>query len=361
MRERRVQAAVRAADPYQGLVAVHATPCYDLLVSLRALYNPRTYEATRGWAAATRAALGPDVYERGRFYFQGFDTALGYGPARLIPALGDAAAPADLITAIRAARPADLALLMLDTGETPAESLALFRRHLGGEPDARALDRAFRGVAPEWARRCRRVLAEPAAVQDELATLLEVYRTAAFEAEVPHVGPALVRAASEVQELLGVLRTTEVIERLASGYTFGEDLALTRITLAPSVFVYPFMSARVDERAGEALVVFGVRTDAFLKYDPIPIDPSLVRLLKAIADPGRLRVLKLLGRRPMFGPELVDALGLAQPTVHHHLAQLRAVGLLRQERTKGGMRYTIRRESAAASIGALERLLAGGD
>ncbi|MGH2385897.1 MAG: hypothetical protein ACRDGB_12725, partial [Candidatus Limnocylindria bacterium] len=68
-----------APDPYAGLVRVHATPCYDLLVSLRALFNPRTYEATRAWAITARRRLPAEAERRGVFFFRGHETSLGYG------------------------------------------------------------------------------------------------------------------------------------------------------------------------------------------------------------------------------------------------------------------------------------------
>lgn len=348
-------------DPYGGLVTVHPSPCYDLLVSLRALYNPRTYEATRAWAAASLPKLDPVPAELGRFFFQGFDTALGYAAARLIPDLPPRADAGALIRAVRAADPGELALLMLDTGETSAAALEAFRCFLAGSTGPAEVERALHGTPPAWARRCRRVLADPPAVQAEYGLVLEHYLERVFAAEAPLIGAALARAAAAAEEMLAVLPTVEAIERLAGGYTLGADLALRRIVLAPSVFVYPFMSSRVDERVGEALILFGVRTDLFVKYDPAPLDPALVRALKALADPARLRVMLLLSRHPMFGPELIGALGLAQPTVHHHLAQLRAAGLVRQERAKGGMRYSVRRESAGALIRALEELIAGAE
>ncbi|MBI2755890.1 MAG: helix-turn-helix transcriptional regulator [Chloroflexi bacterium] len=363
MRERLVAAATPPPDPYKGIVLVQATPCYDLLVSLRALYNPRTFETTRGWAAATKAKLDPSLYERGKFFFQGSDTALGYGAGQLVAGLGDAPQPQDLIEAVRAADSADLALRMLDTGETSDETLAIFSTFLGrtgtAAPTA-SIEAILRELPVEWARRVRRVLGDPAGIQAELADVLELYHAAIFALEVPHTEDDLRRAATMAEELLRVLPTAEVIERLTGGYTLGDDLALRQIVLAPSVFIHPFMSSRIDQTAGRALVIFGARSNAFLQYDPVPIDPELVRAMKALADPGRLRVLRLLGRGPMFGVELVEALRLAQPTVHHHLAQLRSAGLVRQERTKGGMRYTVRRDAAGATIKALERLLGGG-
>jgi len=360
LRERRVSPAV-TTDPYAGRVRIHASPCYDFLVSLRALFNPRTYEATRAWAAATKPKLSSTLAERGRFFFQGHDTSLGYGVTRLVAALKDAAEPQLLIRAVREADPRVLALYMLDTGETSEDALATFDRALHGSVSRAALDRAFKGEAADWSRRARRVLADPDWAGAELASLLEEYLTTVFEAEVPHVARAASDGAARAEELFAVLPSAVAIEQLTGGYTLSPGLALKRITLAPSAFIYPFMASRVDERAGEALIVFGVRSDAFVKFDTVPLDPDLVRAVKALADPGRLKVLRLLSRRPMAGPELVAILGLSPPTVHHHLHQLRAAGLVRQERMKGGMQYAIRRDSAQTLLAALTRLILSPD
>ncbi len=345
------------ADPYAGRVRVHASPCYDLLVSLRALFNPRTYEATRAWAAATRVQLSPALRERGRFFFQGHDTSLGYGVTRLAAALPELAEPATLVHAVREADPRALALFMLDTGETASEALATFERAMAAGVSPSVLERAFKGESADWSRRCRRVIADPAWAQTELALLLDEYLATVFASEVEHVVSALTTGAARAIELLSVLPSGAAIEQLTGGYTLGGGLELRRITLAPSAFIYPFMAARVDERGGEALIVFGVKSDAFLRFDSVPLDPDLVRAVKALADPGRLKVLRLLGRGPMAGPELVAILGLSTPTVHHHLHQLRAAGLVRQERAKGGMQYTIRRDSAKSLLAALTRLI----
>lgn len=61
---------------------------------------------------------------------------------------------------------------------------------------------------------------------------------------------------------------------------------------------------------------------------PATLDRS-TRLLKALADPVRLRLLNLLaGDREVCVCHLREALGLPQPTVSRHLAYLRKNGLV---------------------------------
>src|SRR2546428_10062028 len=71
---------------------------------------------------------------------------------------------------------------------------------------------------------------------------------------------------------------------------------------------------------------------------------ALATAFKAIADPGRLRLLSFIAGQP--GGEacvchLVEPLGLAQPTVSHHLKVLTDAGLLARERRRTWMFYRL--------------------
>src|SRR2546429_2676784 len=71
---------------------------------------------------------------------------------------------------------------------------------------------------------------------------------------------------------------------------------------------------------------------------------ALATAFKAIADPGRLRLLSFIAGQP--GGEacvchLVEPLGLAQPTVSHHLRVLTDAGLLARERRGTWMFYRL--------------------
>ncbi|GAB3442677.1 metalloregulator ArsR/SmtB family transcription factor [Phycicoccus ginsengisoli] len=59
------------------------------------------------------------------------------------------------------------------------------------------------------------------------------------------------------------------------------------------------------------------------------------RLLKAVADPARLRLLSLIAAakdQEACVLDLTPAVGLGQPTVSHHLRVLTEAGLLTRER-----------------------------
>ncbi|HTO71344.1 MAG TPA: metalloregulator ArsR/SmtB family transcription factor [Myxococcota bacterium] len=72
---------------------------------------------------------------------------------------------------------------------------------------------------------------------------------------------------------------------------------------------------------------------------------ELAGLFRALGDPGRLRLLSFLAAQP--GGEacvchLTEPLGLAQPTVSHHLKVLTDANLLERERRGTWMYYRLR-------------------
>jgi DNA-binding transcriptional ArsR family regulator len=58
----------------------------------------------------------------------------------------------------------------------------------------------------------------------------------------------------------------------------------------------------------------------------------VVDLLKALADPVRLRIMGLLVEEERCGQELAETLNLAPGTVTHHLQMLRKLGLVEEDR-----------------------------
>jgi ArsR family transcriptional regulator, arsenate/arsenite/antimonite-responsive transcriptional repressor len=82
---------------------------------------------------------------------------------------------------------------------------------------------------------------------------------------------------------------------------------------------------------------------------------QIAPLLKALADPVRLRLMSLVASHP--GGEacvcdLNDAFDLSQPTISHHLKVLHDAGLLDRDK-RGVWVYYRARTEALASVGAL--------
>ena len=59
---------------------------------------------------------------------------------------------------------------------------------------------------------------------------------------------------------------------------------------------------------------------------------DFIKVMKALSDPNRVKVIKMLQHRPMCVCEIQAALGIAQPTVSKHLKGLEEVGLVECEK-----------------------------
>ena len=97
-----------------------------------------------------------------------------------------------------------------------------------------------------------------------------------------------------------------------------------------------------------------------LLTEPMSVDQAerIAPLLKAIADPVRLRLLSLVAAHE--GGEacvcdLNDAFDLSQPTISHHLKVLHEVGLLDRSKRGVWVYYRVRPEA----LGDLANLLGG--
>jgi DNA-binding transcriptional ArsR family regulator len=79
--------------------------------------------------------------------------------------------------------------------------------------------------------------------------------------------------------------------------------------------------------------------------------------LKALADETRLHILSLLQEREMYAQEIVEAVGLSQPTVSRHLQLLERTEVV-SARQAGGMKfYAINRGKGQAILDTLENLI----
>ena len=85
---------------------------------------------------------------------------------------------------------------------------------------------------------------------------------------------------------------------------------------------------------------------------------SQARLLKALADPTRLRILSLLSRHEgevcVF--EIVESFTLEQPTISHHLRILRDAGLVDCRKKGLWAYYYVRREALGRARDVIEGL-----
>ncbi len=82
-----------------------------------------------------------------------------------------------------------------------------------------------------------------------------------------------------------------------------------------------------------------------------------VRFARALADDHRQQILRLLWGRELCVRDLVQALGLSQPAVSHHLRVLQQVGLLRAREAGRQTFYTLDLDALDRGLRALRLAL----
>jgi DNA-binding transcriptional ArsR family regulator len=95
-----------------------------------------------------------------------------------------------------------------------------------------------------------------------------------------------------------------------------------------------------------------------------PSSSELAPVLRALADPARLRVVELLSQAPRRPGELTDDLGIPPPTISKHLRVLLEAGIVADERRREDARvrvFRLRRESVVAVQAWLDQIQAHWD
>src|ERR1700733_3178329 len=72
------------------------------------------------------------------------------------------------------------------------------------------------------------------------------------------------------------------------------------------------------------------------------IVPSLVKVLKVVSDPTRLRILLLLQGEELSVAELQEILAMGQSTISTHLSQLKQADLVEDRRTGKSSLYSLK-------------------
>lgn len=102
-----------------------------------------------------------------------------------------------------------------------------------------------------------------------------------------------------------------------------------------------------------AVPAVAVRAD-----EPISVEEAqaLAAVLQTLGDPTRLRILTTLETTCVSVTSIVEATGLRQPSVSHHLRILRDRGLVRGERRGGYVYYCLTTDKLRAALDALRVL-----
>jgi len=88
---------------------------------------------------------------------------------------------------------------------------------------------------------------------------------------------------------------------------------------------------------------------------PSTPNPSILKSLRLLADPNRLRILLLLAVEELSVAELQEILGLGQSTISTQLSQLKNAGLIEDRRAGKNNLYQLQKSETASSVAPIIR------
>jgi DNA-binding transcriptional ArsR family regulator len=174
-----------------------------------------------------------------------------------------------------------------------------------------------------------------------------------FAKREAEVVPLLEEDARAQREVAAARGGEAAIAAATGGYVYEPEPEFSRVVLVPHAAAAPWLllcqhrDARlicypVDRRPDDAEDALGERA---------------LRVGRALADERRIRILRRLVAGEASLSELAEAAGLAKSTAHHHLAHLRAAGLVTLGGNARGYWYALRTEGFAEAQAVIGDLL----
>jgi DNA-binding transcriptional ArsR family regulator len=152
-------------------------------------------------------------------------------------------------------------------------------------------------------------------------------RSEAFAEYEEEWAAAQARDAAARQPLIdSATSTKDLIESITNGIAYDLPQGVRRVVFIPSVSLRPW--TLITDHDDALLVCYPV-ADEHLVLDPEAPPSALLAVYKALGDDKRMRLLRKLSEGPATLAELTEHLGMAKSTVFHHMAVLRAAGLVR--------------------------------
>jgi DNA-binding transcriptional ArsR family regulator len=360
---------MRDAEAAQTKITVDIGTAYDFFMSLDVLHVPKKFALRGAWASGMLARLAPESRET----LSRANSILG-SPIHLVPSLPE---PKDVETLLWHLSRWDATQLLkqiacawwlrehgcepifaevADRGRWTKEDRTRLRAALqdAGDKDKPPSDEKLDGFLDLWA--------DAKGFGEAYLAALRNYQSVFFHEEEKRIATANAAAAERVADRAKRIPLSDLIEEISEGLRY-EDLPDAReFLLAPSYWITPLLlTARLD--ADRVLFVFGSRVAGSSLVPGEAVPDGLIRALKALSDPTRLRILRLVKKKPMGAAELARSLRLRTPTVLHHMHALRLSALVQiripEAHSKQKAVFSLRSQGVRDIATALEAFLEG--
>ena len=303
---------------------------FDLFVSLHVLHKPESFGLRPSWAAGIRSRLparARETLEKARKM-----VSLPLLWVATLPEPRDAKA---VLEALSHLPPRErLPVLMQERGIL--EDVLTVLQDIAGrgawtQADEDTLRESYQGIsfAPstEDLPEILEVWARPGLFGEQYLSALQAYHAVFFAEEEKRIASALQDALEDAQALAEELPFPDLIETLSRGVRFDTAQDIKHWLMVPSYWISPLVVyQRFDEEHG--LFLFGGRPDEAALVPGAQVPDTMLRALKTLANPTRLKILRYLCHENIPPAELARRLRLRAPTVTHHLNKLRLAGLV---------------------------------
>lgn len=331
----------------QGLIVqFEAGPAYEFFMSICVFSDSEdasTYEVGKAWFEDIRNKVSPDLLDNiEQFSFHSHEmwehlSALAYfcPPPRDVPTL---------LAYLETIDPVELRLHMLGYYvRQHRHATAPDVIYAAAQGDVEAQKKMMRSSFPDdagWQKMLRWILSlDAAAAKERLLEIMHGWYDEVFREQEPQILPILARDV-EAKRALQATHSPEQLIEICTGWEYVPEPGIRRVILIPTYLSRPFNG---DAESGDTRIFFYPAADASILADASAPPAHLLRLAKALGDERRLRILKKLSTGSYTLQELADEFGVAKSTLHHHLIQLRSVGLVRMRMSD--KRFSLRQDA----------------
>jgi len=220
-------------------------------------------------------------------------------------------------------------------------------------------------VDPDLEAVAYRYVIDPPALKKLLVDHLRWIWDRHLAAEWVRVRPILQDSVHSFQKV--DLRKLDHVEaaRLVTGHELTNDKwcnmleETQRITFIPNAHIGPY--TKILDAVSSLGVIFGARQPENSDARIPDLDRAeLVVRLSALADDTRLRILQMVSEnKEMRSQEIMETLGLTQPTTSRHLTQLTATGFLQERRNNTAKVYILNPQRLEQTLAVVSAFLIG--
>jgi DNA-binding transcriptional ArsR family regulator len=185
----------------------------------------------------------------------------------------------------------------------------------------------------------------PAETKQRVLAALGAYADEVFCPEEDRLRLELQEDEAAKRRLAASLSGRELITASARGYVYEPEPEFSRVVLVPHIAARPW--TLLCQHRDTRIICYGI-TESALDPEQARAD-QLERLGRALGDSKRVAILLRLSQSQATFAELAEVAGLARSTTHHHLAQLRAAGLIVLHGNARRYHYTLDPNGLAAA------------